>query len=321
MNVVITGGSGFIGTHLSKLLSDKGYDVFNFDIKKPNIDDSAKWVNCSILDKSMLLSKIGEVKPKYVFHLAAKADVFGSSLDDYQVNIDGTKNLLEACEETAGIQHMIVVSTQLVVKPGVIPKSNEDYYPLEPLYSQSKVLTEELVRKGNWTFDWTIVRPTNIWGPNHPRFPSELWRYIEKRWYIHPDSLVKRSYGYVENVCYQIASIAEVDKRLVCKETFYVGDEPIESSKWVDAFSFAFTGKKTKKISLKMLKNLAIVGDVLKFIKIPFPFYSDRFTSMTTEYLVPMEKTFEILGRGPYKFPEAIQKTVSWKKNIYNVKE
>ncbi|MCP4991891.1 MAG: NAD(P)-dependent oxidoreductase [Colwellia sp.] len=318
MKVLVTGGSGFIGRYLCSLLTDNGYEVLNLDNKEPDVGSAGTWINCSILDEAELVSTFIEIQPDYVFHLAAKADVFGEVLEDYNVNIVGTENVLKACKSIPALKHLIVTSSQLVVKPNYVPTSDDDYSPLDELYSLSKVKTETLTRNGKLPFSWTIVRPTNIWGARHPRFPTQIWKYITKRWYFHPSDDVIRSYGYVENVVYQMTRIIEVDTDLVHKKVFYVGDKPTFSLDWVDGFSRELIGKGVRRFPSLILKYSAIFGELLKKIGLPSPIYMDRYKSMTSEYVVPMDKTFDILGTGPYSLAEGIKKTVKWIKEENN---
>jgi len=318
MKILVTGGSGFIGHYLCESLIKKGHNVVNVDIEGPTThsdNDKFEWLECNILDRNKVNSIFREFEPEIVYHLAAKADVFGKTLADYRMNIEGTANILAACNALATVKHVIVTSTQLVIKPDFIPKAIDDYAPLDQLYSLSKVKTEELTRQKSFSFNWTIIRPTNIWGPRHPRFPNEIWKYIEKGWYFQSSKDVKRSYGYVENIVYQMLKIIEVDPEQVNSKTFYVGDEPVYSLEWVDGFSYALRGKKSITLPNYLFKATALFGEILNKLGLPAPIHMDRYRSMTTEYTVPMEDTFNVLGKGPYSLKEGIAITVRSLKN------
>ncbi|MBU0911462.1 MAG: NAD(P)-dependent oxidoreductase [Gammaproteobacteria bacterium] len=315
MRAIVTGGSGFIGSFLCKKLSELGMDVYNYDIKEPVLTSYSNFVFGSILDRNRLFDVFNEVLPHYVFHLAAKADVFGKVIDDYSVNVDGTLNVIDACKSCGSVKHFLFTSTQLVNKPGVMNTTGEIYAPLDELYSRSKVNAEILIKNEVDEFSWTIFRPTNIWGPYHPRFPSQIWRYISKGWYIHPNAEIIRSYGYVENIVFQMASAIQVEPALVNHKIFYVGDNPIDSAQWVDAFSHALCGKPVRKFPLTILKFISQVGEQLKRLGIPCPIYMDRYRSMTSDYIVPMEPTFSVLGQGPYNLQQGVDRTVFFVKN------
>jgi len=310
--LIITGGSGFIGTNLISFLKNN-YEILNIDIKPP-VDQSQNsfWVNCNILDKAKLCTKVYEFKPDLVIHLAARADVYGKSLADYRTNTEGTKNVLDAINNTSSIERVIITSTQFVNQYNGLPKNDEDFAP-HTVYGESKVITEKLTRKSNLNCCWTIIRPTNIWGPWHNRYPYEFWKIIAENKYFHPaNQNVIRSYGYVGNVCSQIYGLLKTNEDTVNRQVFYVGDEPINILDWVNEFSVQLTGKNVKQVDKHLIKSIAFIGDILKYFSIKFPLTSSRFKSMTTSNQAPMEKTFKILGTPPFTLKEGVQETIKW---------
>lgn len=317
--ILITGGSGFVGTNLiSMLITKKKYQIMNIDIANPKLDLHDKyWNPCDILDRSKIIESFSSFNPDFVIHLAAKVDVDGISLDDYIVNITGTKNILDAIQDTKSVKKVIITSTQFVNQYNGVPKHDEDFAP-HTVYGESKVITEQLTRKSNLKCCWTIIRPTNIWGPWHWRYPHEFWKVIADGKYYHPiGKKVTRSYGYVGNVVWQIQRILEIEEDKVNRQVFYVGDKPINILDWVNGFSNMQIGKNVRLIHPLFIKSLAIFGDVLKLIGLKFPITSSRFKSMTTSNDAPMNKTFEVLGDPPYKLEESIRETVDWLKINY----
>lgn len=318
--IVVTGGSGFIGTNLIDYLKND-YDLINID-KKPPIKSSHKdfWVSCNLLDKRKLEQLFRKERPQAIVHLAARADVDGISLDDYKDNTEGTRNVIYAANTIKNdLSKLIITSTQFVYQADGYPSSDWDYEPYT-IYGESKVVNEndtrELVDK---RINWTIIRPTNIWGPWHWRYPDEFWKVLSKGLYFHPrtEKPIYRSYGFVLNVCHQIRKILELPNDKVHKEVFYVGDEPIELEKWVNAFSLAQTGRKVKVVPGNFIKFLAIFGDVTTAFGLGFPITSSRFKSMTTSNSAPMKKTIEVLGYPPYSLQDGVNITTKWLKNYH----
>src|SRR5205814_4739841 len=126
------------------------------------------------------------------------------------------------------------------------------------VYGQSKVITEKLTREANLPVCWTIIRPTNIWGPWHMRYRREFWRVVERGLYVHPGRKpVIRCYGYVKNVVYQIERIFEAPREMVHGKTLYLGDPPINLFDWVDGFSRALTGRPVRVVPLTLMRILA----------------------------------------------------------------
>ena len=74
--IVITGGSGFIGTNLVEYFVNFGYNVKNFDIVKPrNKSYDKNWTQLDILNLKLFSNKLKEFNPNYVIHLAARTDL------------------------------------------------------------------------------------------------------------------------------------------------------------------------------------------------------------------------------------------------------
>lgn len=68
-------------------------------------------------------------------------------------------------ESSPSVKHLIITSTQYVYRPGMdLPKNDADYNP-HTKYGESKVINEKDIRTSNIKYSWTIIRPTNIWGP------------------------------------------------------------------------------------------------------------------------------------------------------------
>jgi GlcNAc-P-P-Und epimerase len=160
---------------------------------------------------------------------------------------------------------------------------------------------------------WTIVRPTNVWGPWHPTFGEQIWRYIDKGLYLHPRGRdPRRSYGFVANVVHQIMRITDLPPDVVNHQTFYVGDEPLESSVWLDAFSQALRGRPVRRVPYGVLYVAAELGELSARVGGPHPLDRGRLYRMTSDYAVPMERTFDVLGRGPVSLSEGVARTVAW---------
>lgn len=316
MKVLITGGSGFIGTNAVEALSREGNSILNYSIHEPlNSGQTQYWQQGDILDPVAVGTAFQEFQPDKVLHLAARAECDENTTVEtgYGVNTEGTRNILGAIRATPSVQRVIITSSQFVCAPGRLPKNDTDYFP-ETVYGQSKVITEQLTREANLPTCWTIIRPTNIWGPWHMRYRREFWRVLERGLYLHPGRRpVIRSYGYVKNVVHQIQKIFEAPRDLVHGKTIYLGDRPINLFDWTSGFSHALTGREVRVIPHVLMHALALTGDIPSYLTgRPFLINSSRFRSMTTDYGTPMAPTFELLGENPYSLEEGIRETVEW---------
>ncbi len=311
--VLITGGSGFIGTNFSELLNAKGIDFLNIDIAPPlNEVYKKNWLKQDILDCEGLLKIVKEYDPNHILHLAAVTSCASSLvMEDYLTNTEGTNNVIQAAIALTGLKTIVFTSTQYVHYPNSTPKSDTDYKP-HTIYGESKVIGEKMVRKSGIEAKWIIIRPTNIWGEWHQRYKSEFWRILQKGLYIHPKSNAVRAYGYVRNVNNQIFEFL-TNPAVPNKSVFYVGDSPIKMYDWVNLFSVGLTGKKVKQVPKQVLYLLAIAGELLKLLGVQEPpMRLTRYRNMVSSDNAPMTKTIELVGASQYTLIEGVHNTVKW---------
>lgn len=316
MKILITGASGFIGTNTVAAWSSSGNTILNYSTQAP-LDSTQQfcWKQGDILDPGATLAAFKEFQPEAVVHLAARAECDENTTveEGYRVNTEGTRNVLAAIASTASVRRVIITSSQFVCGPGPLPRDDEDYFPAT-VYGQSKVLTERLTRAANLRACWTIVRPTNIWGPWHLRYRREFWRVLARGMYVHPGSEpVIRSYGYVKNIVHQMRRILELPEERVSGRTIYLGDRPSNLLEWVNGFSRALAGRDVRVVPRPLIRALAMLGDIpTSLTGKAFLINSSRYRSMITDYTTPMESTFKLLGENPYSLQEGIAETVSW---------
>lgn len=310
--MVVTGGSGFIGTHLVQALMQAGARVTNLDINGPTLPEQAAcWVRCDLRQPEAVRSALRSAHPEVIFNLAAVADI-SAGAESLAVNTVGLINVLEASHDLEASPMLVHFSTQYVVQPGQQPAGPLDFAPYTE-YGATKAHSERLMHDRAAGLDWIIVRPTIVWGPWHPTFSVQVWRYLERGWYLHPTGRdPRRSYGYVSNVVHQVIRLAELDPELVSGRTLYVGDEPMPSSLWLDKFSLALRGKPTRRIPGPFLRVLAEVGEASAKLGGPAPINLGRLHRMTTDDAVPMETTFALVGRGPVTIDDGVDATVRW---------
>lgn len=314
---VVTGGSGFIGTHLVEALRGAGWAVTNFDIAAPRRGpESADWVQADLNRPEPIADLVGRLRPDALINLAAVATL-DSSGDALKVNVDGLRYILDAVRTASPETHIVHTSTQLVVEPGYDAKTDIDHAPYTA-YGESKARSELVLHEEAGDLVWTTIRPTTIWGAYHPGFPSGIWKYLEKGFYLQPSGPAPlRSYGYVGNVAEQIIALLAAPRDRVQGRTFYVGDAPVPSSDWIDAFSLALRGTPARRVPIGALKALARIGDVAQKLHLPAPIESGRYYRMTTPYPVPMGPTFEVLGHGSTNLEHGVEETVRWLRSTH----
>ena len=319
MKFLVTGGSGFIGGAVVELLVTKQHEVANFDIKPPvRADQTGYWIAGDIREQSAIAGAVERVRPDAIIHLAAKADISSSNWADFASIHLGTQNLLGAIDQVGGVHRLANISTQLVSGPGYTPRSLTDFEPYT-IYGEAKAYAEGLVMQWQGQSTWFTFRPANIWGPRHPSFANEIWKYIQGRQYLHPAGApVLRSYGYVGNTAQQIVDLTLADPARTNRQIFYGADGVTDSSLWVDAFAQRLTGRPARRIPVPMLRLLGTAGDAVKMVGVRSPIDSGRAMRMTESYPVPLDATFALVGKPVISLPEGADRTVEWLRTLGN---
>jgi nucleoside-diphosphate-sugar epimerase len=315
--LLVTGGSGFIGTNLLLRLASGPAIILNLDLKPPPVAAlGASWCSCDITDEAATHRAIVGFAPHYVLHLAGRTDMTGTTLADYAANTAGSRNVVKACRAAGSIERFILTSSQFVCGPGPLPAGDLDFRP-HTLYGESKVVTETELRALDPGFVWSIIRPTNIWGAFHPRYPQEFWRILRRGLYLHPAGCpVIRSYGYVGNVVEQTLALLGAPSDSVHRGVFYVGDPPGELLDWVDGFALALTGRRVRQVPIAVLRTIALMGDFMEALVGRAPLTRSRLRSMTENYPTPMDPTFALLGPPPFSLAEGIAATTAWLRTL-----
>lgn len=183
MTVLITGGAGFIGSHIADRLLEQDHHVKVLDnLSAGSLSNLEKWdgsenlkiVRGDLLDPYSI--KVALEGCDTVYHLAANPEVrswLASPKDHFKQNVEGTFNLLEVMRERGDVEKLVFTSTSTVYgEPDVIP-TPEDYAPLKPIsnYGASKLAAEALIcsYSSMYGFRSVIYRMANVVGPrsNH----------------------------------------------------------------------------------------------------------------------------------------------------------
>lgn len=172
--VLVTGGAGFIGSHVVDGLIEVGYEVIVVDDlstgRRRNVNPKAKFYQIDIRNQEVR-SIFEHERPQYVNHHAAHIDVHRSleaPLYDAGVNVLGSINLLECCRRY-GVKKIIYASTGGAVygEPEHLPC--DEGHPVRPLspYGVSKYAVELYLHLygQNYGLDHTILRYSNVYGP------------------------------------------------------------------------------------------------------------------------------------------------------------
>jgi len=207
MVVLVTGGSGFIGSHVVDKLTEKGYSVRVFDKRKP-VQEHVEWYNGDLLNEKDVLHACRDIE--VIYHLAAEADVDVAFLHPelcLQVNEVGTLNLLRAATATNEVNRIILASSTWVYgKTEVRVDEKTPIPPPDHLYTKTKIGQEHLLIA--WQkysgLPYTILRYDIPYGPRM-RSNMAIAIFVNKAFRKEPitifgDGTQGRCFIYVEDL-------------------------------------------------------------------------------------------------------------------------
>jgi UDP-glucose 4-epimerase len=172
--ILVTGGAGFIGSHVVDLFISKGYEVVILDDlstgRASNLNPQAKFYKMDIRNPEIREIFAAE-RPDYISHHAAQMDVRRSvaqPLFDADVNVLGSINLIE-CAKDFEVKHFVYISTGGAVygEPERLPC--DELHPINPIcqYGASKHTVEHYLYMYHYNYgmNYTVLRYPNVYGP------------------------------------------------------------------------------------------------------------------------------------------------------------
>lgn len=238
MDAFVTGGSGFIGTHLLERLEERGDRVralARSEVAAGTVAAcGATAVRGDLGDVDAMAD--GMTDCDVVFHLAAKADRWGPREAFVEANVQGTENVVEAAREAAVDRLVSTSSARVLTDGGPLRDADETVpYPDDPVghYAETKAMAERRVVAANDESLTTVaVRPPTVWGP---RDETLLTEYVDAMasglfvWFDGGDHLVSTT--HVSNAVAGHLLAAEHGRG---GEVYYVTDgEPVEYREFV----------------------------------------------------------------------------------------
>jgi UDP-glucuronate 4-epimerase len=233
MNVLVTGGAGFIGSHVAESLLQQGHKIAildNFDDfyplswKRRNLEEIGRSGNVTLFESDICDTNVVDVafssfQPELVVHLAARAGVRPSieqPIPYHQVNVGGTLNLLEAGRRY-GLKSFVFGSSSSVYGEGSPAPFREDNYFLRPIspYAATKLAAENLCYTYSHLYGINIacLRFFTVYGPRQRpdlaihKFSALIERGTEIP--IFGDGSSGRDYTYIEDIVAGICSASK----------------------------------------------------------------------------------------------------------------
>ena len=178
--VLVTGGGGFLGQAIVRQLVTRGDGVTSFSRgNHPRLDRwGVRQIRGDIADARAVAAACEGMD--VVYHVAARAGVWGAFKAYYRANVTGTENVIAACRRN-GVSRLVYTSSPSVVFDGKdmagVDESVPCAFSFHAPYPRTKALAEQRIRAAAGTLGVIILRPHLIWGPGDPHlFPGIIAR-------------------------------------------------------------------------------------------------------------------------------------------------
>lgn len=323
MKVLITGATGFVGSHLAEMLKELGYDINCIHRKSSNLrwlkDKSYNIIEADLFNINSLKTAMTDID--YVFHLAGVT--FAKDTADFlKGNAETTKNLIEAVHKYCpNIKRFVYLSSQTVGGPSISFDTpvNEDIPP-NPLtsYGKSKKAAEDVILQNIGSIPYTIIRAPAIIGPRDTAI-YDLFKTanmgIGTLIGFKPKYL---SLLYVQDICTALVKSAESSEAI--NKAYYVSSKEFYSWDYLIGTIGKSLGKKrfiTLKIPHFLVLTIAYLSELSGKISGKPPVFNyekgiDFIQSYWTCSNQKAEKDFGFSQQVP--IDEGIKLTINWYK-------
>ena len=315
--IIITGGSGFIGTNMQQYYLDQGHKILNIDLVRPlNKIHNSIWTKCDINNIDHLIEVFNNFQPTHVMHLAAGTGMNVSDIGHFRTNYDGVRNIIDACNEINSVQKVIFTSSLLVCERDYKPLHDEDYKP-DCLYGESKVMSEKIVRSSDLNAKWSIVRPTAVWGPWFRSSYTTFFNLIKKGYYINPSmNRLQKPATFVGNTVYMMDKILSSES--TSNDVYYLADYPEYSvQEWAEEIAKGFNRRSPYSFPESFVRGLAKIGDLLILLNLynDPPLTTFRLNNIISGVKYDTEKTSSVVGTLPFSLKDGVRDTINWMNN------
>lgn len=241
MMVLVTGGGGFVGSYVVRLLLERGYSVRSIGRSpQPKLEAEGVEVVCADLTDAAAVREACDGMDA-VFHVAAKAGVWGSWESFYEPNVVGTRNVVEACK-AMNIGRLVYTSTPSVVFNGKPIRGGGQEMPYGKNwlchYAHTKAIAEELVLGANSdTLRVVALRPHLIFGPGDPHLlPRVIDSVKAGRLKIVGNGSNQVDVSFVEDVAAaHLSALDALDTGTCAGQAYFISQgEPVQLWPWLN---------------------------------------------------------------------------------------
>ena len=243
MKTLVTGGGGFLGSHLAKALLKRGDETRIVGRRNyPNLPTGIEQMKADLCDFSEAI--IACEGRDVVFHAAAKAGIWATDEEFYSANVTSTRNIIDACIRQK-VRKLIFTSSPSVVFGGTNLENADESLPYPKTYlseyARTKAIAEHIVLKANGRNGLLTVglRPHLIWGPGDPHLvPRILQRAREGKLTQVGEGKNKVDITFIDNAVeahLKACDFLEKGSPLVGKCYFISDGDPVVLWDWINA--------------------------------------------------------------------------------------
>ena len=301
MSVLVTGGKGFIGSHLVRELRRRGYEVWVCDLMHSGEEN---YVRCDVSKYRQVERLFEEHRFDYVYHAAAEYGRWNGE-DYYEnlwlTNVVGTKNIIKM-QERKRFRMIFFGSAEVYGDyDGVMSEDVMDRVPIKQMndYAISKWVNELQIMNSEKMFGTESVRVRlfNVYGPGEHYTPYRGWipKFIYKALWDKPYTVYlghKRTLEYVEDVCRALANIIN---NFRSGEVYNLGGDEQYEVKYVSDLILKILGKGDSKVVYKEAEAFTT--------RVKTPDSTKAKRDLDFKLTVPLE--------------EGLKRTVEWFKETY----
>lgn len=326
MKNLITGATGFVGSYIAERLAKEGEDVTVLVRKTSNTKFlsgiGVKFAYGDINDLESVRKAMQGVD--IVYHSAALADEWISPKEARRVNVEGTRNLLEAAKE-AGVKRFVFISSLAVLgmKDHHGTSADAPYHKTGDSYIDTKIDSEQLVMDyyKRYSLPVTVVRPGFVFGPRDNKLIPRLTERLGKKQFMFVGSgKNKINAVYIENLTDAIIRAARSEKAIGQKYNV-TNDSGMTLEGLVFDIVDIWKFEKPKKHIPKFMAYLVcnILTGIARLTKAKEPPYITKtrikFLSLNLDF--DISKTRNDLGYDPrISITEGLKRTKEWMDNV-----
>ncbi|MCS7155776.1 MAG: NAD-dependent epimerase/dehydratase family protein [Bacteroidota bacterium] len=316
MRAFVTGGTGFIGSHLVEYLLEQGYEV------RALVRRQARWleglpvtlVRATDMEDPALEKTLADVE--YVFHVAGlvRAPTWEPL---YRANVEATERLLALVwRVNPSIRRVLVVSSQAAVGPSLNGPVTEES-PLRPIsaYGRSKALMEARIRERFAELPYTIVRPPAVYGPRE-RDIYTFFRLVATGVapIIGTGEEPELSLVHVQDLVRGLYLAATRPEGL--RQVFFISSERFYS--WQELRDVTLRALGRRALTLRVPRALvvpagALIEGISRLLGFYPPFNREKARELVARWTCSTEKAVRLLGyRQQVDIEEGIPQTIAW---------